>query len=74
MVNDPTSDHADVPKKNNEDLISRDIRVDQHDINEEEKGLAGEMNQLPELQRRLKSRHLSMIAIGEVLSQYTELD
>ncbi|KAJ5645862.1 hypothetical protein N7490_002234 [Penicillium lividum] len=64
MVDDPTSDHADVPKKNNEDLISRDLRVDQHDINEEEKGLAGEMNQLPELQRRLKSRHLSMIAIG----------
>ncbi|KAJ5994609.1 hypothetical protein N7451_010333 [Penicillium sp. IBT 35674x] len=64
MVNELPTDHADLPKKNHEDAISRDDAVNQYDINGEEKGVAGEMNQLPDLQRRLKSRHLSMIAIG----------
>ena len=66
MVNELPTDHADLPKKNKEDSISRDDGVNQYDINGEEKGVAGEMNQLPDLQRRLKSRHLSMIAIGKI--------
>lgn len=66
MVNELPTDHADLPKKNNEDSISRDNDANQYDINGEEKGVAGEMNQLPDLQRRLKSRHLSMIAIGKI--------
>jgi amino acid permease len=38
-----------------------------HNIDAEEKHTYGEVNQLPVLQRRLRSRHLQMIAIGERL-------
>jgi amino acid transporter len=34
------------------------------DIDSEEKHSNGETHELPELQRRLKSRHLQMIAMG----------
>lgn len=35
------------------------------DLDAEEKHSNGESHQLPELQRRLKSRHLQMIAMGQ---------
>ena len=35
------------------------------DLDAEEKHSNGESHQLPELQRRLKSRHLQMIAMGK---------
>lgn len=35
------------------------------DLDEEEKHRHGETNQLPDLQRKLKSRHLQMIAMGK---------
>jgi amino acid transporter len=66
MINELPTDHADLPKKNNEDSISGGNDANQYDISAEEKGVTGEMNQLPDLQRRLKSRHLSMIAIGTI--------
>ena len=38
--------------------------ADDRDLDAEEKHSNGESHQLPELQRRLKSRHLQMIAMG----------
>lgn len=37
----------------------------EYDIGLEEKHESGQVDDLPDLQRRLKSRHLAMIAIGE---------
>lgn len=56
--------------KDKRDSISKergDINQDGHNIDAEEKHTYGEVNQLPVLQRRLRSRHLQMIAIGECL-------
>jgi hypothetical protein len=50
------------------DSISKDRgedRQDGHNLDAEEKHTYGEVNQLPDLQRKLKSRHLQMIAIGK---------
>lgn len=40
----------------------------EYGVDHEEKQIAGQVNQLPDLQRKLKSRHLSMIAIGKATS------
>lgn len=56
--------------KDKRDSISKergDINQDGQNIDAEEKHTCGEVNQLPVLQRRLRSRHLQMIAIGECL-------
>jgi amino acid transporter len=39
--------------------------VDAYDVDYEKHGAQREANPLPELKRKLKSRHLQMIAIGE---------
>jgi amino acid transporter len=39
--------------------------VDTYDVDYEKHGAQREANPLPELKRKLKSRHLQMIAIGE---------
>ncbi|KAJ6014213.1 hypothetical protein N7540_008804 [Penicillium herquei] len=65
-MSDPPSTNPNTTtpqKKQDEDISRADPRYDE-DISGEEKQLAGEMSQLPDLQRRLKSRHLAMIAIG----------
>jgi amino acid transporter len=54
--------------KEDRDLISKykgEHRQDGDNFDAEEKQTYGEVNQLPDLQRRLRSRHLQMIAIGE---------
>jgi amino acid transporter len=39
--------------------------ADAYDVDYEKAGAGRESNPLPDLKRRLKSRHLQMIAIGE---------
>lgn len=72
----PEANHTDPStfrqKKHNEDHISRADLDNEDDINAEEKNIVGDSNPLPDLQRRLKSRHLAMIAIGEILEQPLE--
>lgn len=55
--------------ENHADMASKDIKESDgaggHNHGHEEKQITGEVNPLPELQRKLKSRHLSMIAIGK---------
>jgi amino acid permease len=43
----------------------QDGQATEYDLDAEEKQVIGESAPLPELQRKLKSRHLSMIAIGK---------
>jgi amino acid transporter len=50
--------------KDTKDLDSKNP-VEGRDIDEEEKHSNGETRQLPNLQRKLKSRHLHMIAMGK---------
>lgn len=59
--------------EDHDDIGSKDIKQSngpndchhiEYGLDHEEKQIAGEVNQLPDLQRKLKSRHLSMIAIG----------
>lgn len=71
MVSDdevtPAHNQVGIDKKQNDDSISKDPIRDldnEYDIDTEEKQVIGEQRQLPDLQRRLKSRHLQMIAIG----------
>lgn len=71
MVSDeevtPAHNHYGTEKKENDDSISKDPISGTHneyDIDGEEKQVIGEQRQLPDLQRRLRSRHLQMIAIG----------
>ncbi|KAJ5273025.1 hypothetical protein N7478_008150 [Penicillium angulare] len=65
MTETPSTDPATFgQKKQNEDHISRADFDYQNDIDAEEKNVIGDVNPLPDLQRRLKSRHLAMIAIG----------
>lgn len=52
------TDKKDIRASNPEDSANRDLDT-------EEKHGYGESHQLPELQRRLKSRHLQMIAMGK---------
>ncbi|KAJ5683547.1 hypothetical protein N7462_006712 [Penicillium macrosclerotiorum] len=62
-----TQNHTDEKKNHMKDCIvqdNRDFHGHGHGIEGEEKHSNGELNQLPVLQRRLKSRHLQMIAIG----------
>lgn len=74
MTNDEvTSTHNHITAETNEkrDSISKaqgDFRQDAHNVDAEEKHTYGEVNQLPVLQRKLRSRHLQMIAIGELPS------
>ncbi|KAJ5703108.1 hypothetical protein N7488_010656 [Penicillium malachiteum] len=64
MPDPPTTNPSTTPqKKKDEDISRAEPRYD-GDIGAEEKKVEGEMSQLPDLQRRLKSRHLAMIAIG----------
>ena len=65
--NNPTNQpHTDATK----DKRNADDPIESHDAGEmydvdPEKLAANESPELPKLQRRLKSRHLQMIAIGE---------
>jgi amino acid transporter len=56
----PGTDKKTTKESNPEDLPAED-----RDLDAEEKHSNGESHQLPELQRRLKSRHLQMIAMGK---------
>lgn len=60
--------------ENHVDVGSKDVKEPcgpgsgqhiEYGVDHEEKQITGEVNQLPDLQRKLKSRHLSMIAIGK---------
>ncbi|KAJ6189035.1 hypothetical protein N7519_003943 [Penicillium mononematosum] len=57
IYNASGTDKKDISASNPEDFAHRDLDT-------EEKHSHGESHQLPELQRRLKSRHLQMIAMG----------
>lgn len=57
--NASTTDKKDIQGLNAENFASN------RDLDAEEKHSNGESHQLPELQRRLKSRHLQMIAMGQ---------
>lgn len=72
MVSDdevtPAHNQVGIEKKQNDDSISKDPIEglgNEYDFDTEEKQVIGEQRQLPDLQRRLRSRHLQMIAIGE---------
>jgi amino acid transporter len=72
MVSDdevtPAHHHVGIDKKQNDDSISKDPISgieNEYDFDTEEKQVIGEQRQLPDLQRRLRSRHLQMIAIGK---------
>lgn len=63
--------------ENHVDVESKDVKGPggqgegqhiEYGFDNEEKQIAGEVNQLPDLQRKLKSRHLSMIAIGKTIN------
>ncbi|KAJ5681929.1 uncharacterized protein N7477_001869 [Penicillium maclennaniae] len=57
--------HGEIETKDIKQLKARhDGRVNEYDVDAEEKQVIGESAPLPDLQRKLKSRHLSMIAIG----------
>lgn len=58
IYNTSGTDEKDIKTSNPEDSANRDLDA-------EEKHSHGESHQLPELQRRLKSRHLQMIAMGK---------
>jgi amino acid transporter len=58
IYNASGTDKKDISASNPEDFAHRDLDT-------EEKHSHGESRQLPELQRRLKSRHLQMIAMGK---------
>jgi amino acid transporter len=58
IYNASGTDKKDISASNPEDFANRDLDT-------EEKHSHGESHQLPELQRRLKSRHLQMIAMGK---------
>lgn len=63
----PAHNHVGIDKKQNDDSISKDPisgLENEYDFDTEEKQVIGEQRQLPDLQRRLRSRHLQMIAIG----------
>lgn len=67
----PAHNQVELDEKKNDDSITKDpiTGLDNgYDIDAEEKQVIGEQRQLPDLQRRLRSRHLQMIAIG---NQYT---
>lgn len=60
--------------KEHRDSISKyqgEFHQDGNNFDSEEKQTYGEVNQLPDLQRRLRSRHLQMIAIGERSISFT---
>lgn len=57
--NGSTTDKKDINGLNAENFAN------DRDLDSEEKHSNGESHQLPELQRRLKSRHLQMIAMGQ---------
>lgn len=60
--------------KEDHDSISKyqgEFCQDGNNFDAEEKQTYGEVNQLPDLQRRLRSRHLQMIAIGERSISFT---
>ena len=72
MVSDdevtPAYNQVGIEKKQNEDSVSKDPldgNGNGYDFDTEEKQVIGEQRQLPDLQRRLRSRHLQMIAIGK---------
>ena len=58
IYNASETDKKDISASNPEHFTNRDLDT-------EEKHSHGESHQLPELQRRLKSRHLQMIAMGK---------
>lgn len=63
-----TSAHSngEIENKNNkQSKDQQDGPTNEYDFDSEEKQEIGESAPLPELQRKLKSRHLSMIAIGK---------
>lgn len=68
MPDNVDGQHADIHPTYDEETISKTSKNDtdnQYDIGIEEKNGTGEVDDLPDLQRRLKSRHLAMIAIGK---------
>lgn len=57
--------HGEIETKDIKQLSGQqDGRTNKYDFDAEEKQVIGETAPLPNLQRKLKSRHLSMIAIG----------
>lgn len=68
MTDPQPIDTGTTQKKHDEgqDHITRADDGTGYDMEDAEKNAAGEMRQLPDLQRRLKSRHLAMIAIGKL--------
>lgn len=58
--------HGETESKNiKQSKDQHDGATNEYDFDSEEKQVIGESAPLPELQRKLKSRHLSMIAIGK---------
>lgn len=58
--------HGETETKDIKQLSGQqDGQTIEYDLDAEEKQVIGESTPLPELQRKLKSRHLSMIAIGK---------
>ena len=58
--------HGGIETKDIKQLSGQqDDRTNAYDFDAEEKQVIGESAPLPNLQRKLKSRHLSMIAIGK---------
>lgn len=60
-----TENHVDIGSKDIKEVDGAGDHNHEHGFDHGEKQIAGEANPLPELQRKLKSRHLSMIAIGK---------
>jgi amino acid transporter len=66
MPSDEVTSIQNEPRTDKKDVKEPDPTgpTGSQDIDSEEKHSNGETHELPELQRRLKSRHLQMIAMG----------
>lgn len=60
----PAGDKGILPKEEAIQFDSTDTSPNLHDVDCEKHGAGRESNPLPDLKRKLKSRHLQMIAIG----------
>lgn len=67
MTNDEVTSAHNGTETDKKDIIDWNSKhsVKDCNINEAEKQHHGETNRLPDLQRKLKSRHLQMIAMGK---------